>query len=133
MNYLELARLLERWNQGDSVGEIDADASKRLAVYGTLAPGECNYWVLAGLEGTWTAGTVRGDLRPAGWAEAHGFPGLLWNPAGERVAVKVFESADLPLHWERIDAFEGPDYPRVLIPVERDGELVVANIYALRA
>ncbi|HEV2688593.1 MAG TPA: gamma-glutamylcyclotransferase family protein [Bryobacteraceae bacterium] len=119
MDYLELARALEL-------------ADRRLAVYGTLAPGESNHWVLDGLEGTWTAGTVRGTLRPAGWAATHGFPGLIWNPEGERIAVKIFESRDLPRHWERIDAFEGDDYPRRLIPVERDGRLVIANIYPLR-
>lgn len=105
--------------------------SRRLAVYGTLAPGKSNYGQLAGLAGTWSRGTVRGTLRPAGWGQAHGFPGLIWNPAGERVAVQLFESRDLEQNWDRLDAFEGEDYQRLLIPVEQQGRLSVANIYAL--
>jgi len=129
MDYLELARALERENPD---GAVAREASERLAVYGSLAPGEVNHWVLADLEGTWTDGSVRGNRKPAGWGKALGFPGLIWNPEGERVAVKLFESKDLPRHWERIDAFEGGDYRRRLIPVERDGVLTAANIYTLR-
>jgi 4'-phosphopantetheinyl transferase len=105
--------------------------ARRLAVYGTLAPGKSNHGQLAGLSGKWSHGTVRGTLRPAGWGLTHGFPGLIWNPSGDRVAVQVFDSADLERHWDRLDAFEGTDYQRLLIPVEQDGSLVVANIYAL--
>jgi gamma-glutamylcyclotransferase (GGCT)/AIG2-like uncharacterized protein YtfP len=129
MDYLELARALEREDAG---GAVAREAGERLAVYGSLAPGEVNHWVLAGLDGTWTEGTVRGIRKPAGWGKALGFPGLIWNPEADRVAVKLFESKDLPRNWERIDAFEGDDYLRRLIPVERDGALLVANIYALR-
>ena len=120
MDYIELAAALEK-------------VETRLAIYGTLAPGRQNHWVLDGLAGEWSDGFVRGTLRLAGWAATHGYPGLLWNPEGERVAVKLFESADLPQHWERIDAFEGANYPRRLIPVEQDGRLTIANIYTLRA
>jgi 4'-phosphopantetheinyl transferase len=105
--------------------------ARRLAVYGTLAPGKSNHGQLAGLSGKWSQGTVRGTLRPAGWGLTHGFPGLIWNPSGDRVAVQVFDSQDLERHWDRLDAFEGEDYQRLLVPVEQDGSLVVANIYAL--
>jgi hypothetical protein len=36
--------------------------SHRLAVYGTLAPGEPNEAVLADIHGEWTDGTVRGEI-----------------------------------------------------------------------
>jgi gamma-glutamylcyclotransferase (GGCT)/AIG2-like uncharacterized protein YtfP len=114
--YPELAEVLHR-------------APMRLAVYGTLAPGECNHHQLTGLAGEWSKGTVRGDRDEHGWGMTHGFPGLRWNPQGGEWRVQVFESADLPSHWARLDEFEGSDYRRVLIPVEQDGRLIVANIY----
>ena len=38
------------------------DASHRLAVYGSLAPGQTNHHVVADIPGTWTGGTVEGLL-----------------------------------------------------------------------
>jgi gamma-glutamylcyclotransferase (GGCT)/AIG2-like uncharacterized protein YtfP len=54
------------------------------------------------------------------------------DPACPEVAVQVFESADLPGHWARLDAFEGDEYERVAIDVEVGGEVVRAQIYALQ-
>lgn len=91
----------------------------RLATYGSLAPGRVNAWVLEPLEGDWLAGGfVRGRLHEEGWGAAHGFPGLEWDPAAGAVSVHVLVSRDLPSHWARLDAFEGPDYRRILVPVE---------------
>ena len=45
----------------------DYSADERLAVYGSLRPGEENAHILAPLAGQWTSGTVRGRLRNAGW------------------------------------------------------------------
>jgi gamma-glutamylcyclotransferase (GGCT)/AIG2-like uncharacterized protein YtfP len=43
---------------------------------------------------------------------------------GPVVEVQIFESADLPSHWPRLDDFEGPGYQRVVVPVETaDGRL----------
>lgn len=112
--------------------------SRRLAVYGSLAPGEVNAGVLAPLSGTWRRGSVRGTLRRRGWGAAHGFPGLEWDPEGEPVSVRLFVSPELPGHWPRLDAFEGDDYLRSLVPVRlgsphTDGEgTVVANAYLVR-
>ena len=107
--------------------------STRLAVYGSLAPGESNAWVLEGLRGRWLDGTVRGRLYEEGWGSGMGYPGFRWSRAGDVVTVKVFESPDLRRHWRRIDDFEGPDYLRSLVPVARaDQSVVVANIYQIR-
>lgn len=98
-------------------------ASTRLAVYGSLAPGEVNHDQLADLEGRWQRGTVRGRLTDAGWGAALGFPGLVLDPSGEKVDVQLFESPDLPDHWSRLDEFEGPGYQRVVATVSlADGE-----------
>lgn len=107
-------------------------ADTRLAVYGTLAPGRENHGQLAGLAGKWRTGTVRGWLNPVGWAAPMGYPGLLLDPAGPVVEVQLFESSDLLRHWARLDAFEGPDYQRVLTSVRTtDGDDLDAWIYVL--
>ena len=42
----------------------------------------------------------------------------------------VLDSAGLPAHWSRLDAFEGDQYRRVLVPVHLDGgSVAVANLY----
>lgn len=110
-----------------------SDARHRLAVYGSLAPGEANHDQLAGLEGRWEEGWVRGRLHDRGWGAAEGFPGLVPDPDGDRVRVQVFRSADLPGAWQRLDRFEGREYERVVVPVEGLGEgTLPCWIYVLR-
>ena len=107
-------------------------ADTRLATYGTLAPGRPNHHQLAGLEGRWRNGSVRGRLGATGWAAPLGYPGLVLDPDGQRVDVQLFESPELPDHWVRLDAFEGADYRRVVTQVRTaDGEEVPAWIYVL--
>jgi len=101
---------------------MKTQASQRLAVYGTLAPGRPNEHQLFGLTGTWTKGIVRGHLKPAGWGAAQGYPGLTLDPNGPDVPVQLFESGDLPAHWDRLDRFEGEDYRRIEVDVEIAGE-----------
>ncbi|MFG0274474.1 MAG: hypothetical protein ACF8QF_05405, partial [Phycisphaerales bacterium] len=49
-----------------------------------------------------------------------------------RVPVHVLESAALPDHWPRLDAFEGAGYRRAVVPVVRDGAMpIAASLYAL--
>lgn len=107
----------------------------RLAVYGSLAPGEANARVLEPVEGTWlSGGRVRGRLHREGWGAAHGFPGLEWDPEGEPVPVELFVSRRLPFHWKRLDAFEGADYRRIVVPVEGlPGGPVPSHIYVIAA
>lgn len=109
----------------------DGAADTRLATYGTLAAGRDNHHQLAALTGQWRQGTVRGRLSDAGWAAAFGYPGLVLDPLGSLVEVHLFESAELPNHWQRLDAFEGSGYRRVVTQVRTaDGELE-AWIYVL--
>ncbi|WP_428104096.1 gamma-glutamylcyclotransferase family protein [Candidatus Palauibacter sp.] len=112
---------------------------RRLAVYGSLLPGENNHHHVATLAGRWLEGTVEGTLCDRGWAARQGYPGFVPGSSGDRVAVKVLESLALPDAWERLDAFEGEAYRRILAPVEMTsrtgagGETVwrVCNIYEL--
>ena len=104
--------------------------SIRLAIYGSLAPGESNHRIIEAVEGTWEKGFVRGELMRMGWGTHLGFPAMRWDPAGEKIPVKLLVSEHLPDHWERLDGFEGVDYRRVLVPVhDEEGLLAVANIY----
>jgi gamma-glutamylcyclotransferase (GGCT)/AIG2-like uncharacterized protein YtfP len=86
----------------------------RLFVYGTLAPGRPNAHVLADVPGTWEPATVRGELLPEGWGAALGYPVIILSEDGPEVAGFVFSSVELAQHWERLDAFEGEGYERVL-------------------
>jgi gamma-glutamylcyclotransferase (GGCT)/AIG2-like uncharacterized protein YtfP len=106
-------------------------AAHRFATYGTLAPGRPNHHQLDGLRGRWLAGHVNGMLVDAGWAVGLGYPALLLDPDGSAIRVDVFESVDLPAHWARLDAFEGPGYQRVVTTVRTSSGDVEASIYVL--
>ena len=107
-----------------------SDPSKRLAVYGSLAPGEVNQHHLADLAGRWQTGTVRGRLVQQGWGNDLGFPAMIPDPDGDEIEVRLFTSNELPAHWDRLDALEGADYRRVVTSVELpDGRQVQAHIY----
>lgn len=111
-----------------------AGALTRLATYGTLAPGRQNHHQVAALRGRWLTGHVRGTLVEEGWGAALGFPALVLAPdgtSGDDVAVHVLESADLPAHWDRLDAFEGPGYRRAVAPVHTPDGVLHASVYVL--
>ena len=110
---------------------LDETPDTRLAVYGTLAPGRANHHQISALAGKWQHGTVRGQLFSSGWGAALGFPGLILNPLGPAVEVGLFESAELPEHWARLDEFEGSGYRRVIATVNTEGGERSAWIYVL--
>lgn len=112
-------------------GGLGGARDTRLAVYGTLAPGRVNHHQLSALSGTWRRGTVRGKLFASGWGAALGFPGLILDPLGRVVDVQLFESAELPVHWARLDEFEGSGYRRAAATVETDEGKRSAWIYVL--
>ncbi|GAB3596086.1 gamma-glutamylcyclotransferase [Angustibacter peucedani] len=107
--------------------------TERLFVYGTLAPGRSNAHELAGVPGTWTHATVRGHLLPEGWGAALGYPALVPDDDGPTVAGLVLASDALAQHWDRLDAFEGDGYDRVVVRATTDdGSTVAAWVYVLR-
>ena len=114
------------------VAADDAENPDRLAVYGSLAPGQSNSHQLDGLQGRWLKGGVRGSLFHAGWGATMGYPAIVLDPAGPEVEVQIFESTDLPGHWPRLDDFEGPRYQRVLVPVETADGSLEASIYVFK-
>lgn len=123
----------------DAEGALEARfrVSQALAVYGTLAPGRPNHHVVAPLGGEWTAGVVVGELSPVGWGATLGYPAFRPRADGAAVAVQVLTSDRLPEAWTRLDAFEGPAYRRILVPVfgpDASAERrlsTVANLYAV--
>ena len=111
----------------------DLTAQHRLAIYGTLAPGRVNHHQVSMMQATWIKGVVRGYLSDDGWGATYGFPGIRLDPDGDDVEVQVLESADLPDHWERLDAFEGEEYARVRVDVDTGNGVLKAQIYVVRA
>lgn len=104
-----------------------------LFVYGTLAPGRPNAHEMDGMVGTWEPATARGNLLPDGWGAAAGYPAIELHEDGPEVPGLLFSSDDLPAHWDRLDAFEGEGYDRVLTTVVLgSGVEVTAYVYALR-
>jgi gamma-glutamylcyclotransferase (GGCT)/AIG2-like uncharacterized protein YtfP len=115
----------------DEMADLSGAPDTRLAIYGTLAPGRVNHHQISALAGKWQRGTVKGQLFSSGWGAALGFPGLILDPLGPSVDVELFESADLPKHWLRLDEFEGTGYQRVVTTVNtKEGERI-AWIYVL--
>jgi gamma-glutamylcyclotransferase (GGCT)/AIG2-like uncharacterized protein YtfP len=100
------------------------DELRRLAVYGTLAPGECNHHELRDCPGNWWRGQVRGHRCEGTYPEFRRDEGGPW------VDVWVLESDALPARWARLDAFEGEGYRRVPVTVYVGGAAhAVAQIY----
>lgn len=107
---------------------------RHLAVYGSLAPGHVNHNQLRPLSGEWFSGySVRGELFHHGWGDNLGYPALRWSLDASLVPIQLFVSEELPMHWARLDQFEGVDYLRIVVPVHAEDHIVaLANVYAAR-
>ena len=104
-----------------------------LFVYGTLAPGRNNEHVLTNIGGTWEPAAVKGHLKDEGWGAEMGYPGIVLDEAGEDIQGYIFSSNNLDKHWDDLDEFEGEEYKRVLVEVQKkDSSLIEAFIYVLR-
>jgi gamma-glutamylcyclotransferase (GGCT)/AIG2-like uncharacterized protein YtfP len=138
-NLLALINALRRGPSSRDLLELEAkiearyQVSCKLAVYGSLAPGQPNHQILVDLRGEWEAGKVRGELHSHGWGMTMGFPAFRWMPEGEMIDIWLLISPELPEQWETLDRFEGPSYQRSIVPVETDTGFTVANIYELNA
>lgn len=99
-------------------GPDDADhlpaVANRLAAYGTLQPGESNHDQLSMIDGVWLSATVRGHFWLWESGPYEGLPAFRRALDGDEIAVSVLLSDDLAEHWDRLDAFEGPGYERVV-------------------
>lgn len=65
--------------------------------------------------GEWTDSLVEGDLLPAGWGAALGYPELRPRVGGAAVAVRVLTAPSSAVAWPALDRFEGPEYECILV------------------
>jgi gamma-glutamylcyclotransferase (GGCT)/AIG2-like uncharacterized protein YtfP len=108
----------------------DAAHLPALAVYGTLAPGESNHWVVSRIAGDWVDGVINGYVFEITWGPAEGYEGFVPDAEGPEVQVAVLLSEQLERSWREIDDFEGQGYERRRLPVRlADGRTIEANIY----
>lgn len=127
---VEALRAANRREHREALARLLDRPGRRLAVYGSLGPGEENHGLVEDLAGEWEEGGVRGHLVEEGWGASMGYPALRWDPEGPAVPVHLLTSDDLPGAWDRLDRFEGPAYRRIWVPVHlEDDRAVVANLY----
>lgn len=113
-------------------------AARALFVYGSLAPHAANAAVLAGLRGKWIPARTRGILRVFTRGPEQGYRVLVPTTRNEWVAGQLFMSSQLPMHWPRLDRFEGPHYRRStsVVQVQQSpswSRTMQAQVYILNA
>lgn len=54
-------------------------------------------------------------------------PALFWSATGGQIDVELLISFQLPQNWDRLDAFEGDEYARIVVPLASGR---IANVYA---
>lgn len=84
-------------------------------VYGTLRRGGSNHFRMEGAEFLATA-TVRGRLYQIDW-----YPGLILDEAGDGITGEIYQIS--PVMLERLDAFEGMEYRRVMTNAQSGGHI----------
>ena len=97
----------------------------RLIVYGSLAPGGANAFMLAGLVGEWRPCRIRGRM-----GAYLGFKSFRYDPQGPEHPAWLLVSAELPRIIPELDDFEGEAYERRIIPARVNGGWVMAQVYA---
>ena len=100
-----------------------------LFVYGTLMPNCPNGHVLENIVGKFVPATVTGNLIGAGWSASMGYPGIKLDPEGDTVHGYLFYSRNLDDHWEFLDEFEGEEFVRNEVTVERYDEMEIDNYF----
>jgi len=101
-----------------------ASPEERLIVYGSLAPGEANHFLLAGLTGDWYKCHISGHL-----GIYRGFKSFRYDPQGPEHPAWLLESAGLPRVLPDLDDFEGEEYARRIIPARVGDRWVMAQVY----
>jgi gamma-glutamylcyclotransferase (GGCT)/AIG2-like uncharacterized protein YtfP len=105
--------------------EMTDNPETRLIVYGSLAPGGVNAFMLAGLVGKWYPCRIRGRM-----GTYLGFKSFRYDPQGPEHPAWLLSSTDLPRIIPELDDFEGEAYERCIIPARVNGGWVRAQVYA---
>ncbi len=104
-----------------------------LFVYGTLMPNCPNAHIMENIVGKFVPATVKGELIAAGWSASMGYPGIKLDGHTDTVHGFLFYSHNLEDNWEYLDDFEGKEFVRTEVSVERYDEMDVETyIYALK-
>ncbi len=107
--------------------------TETLFVYGTLMPNCPNGHVLENVVGKFVPATVQGKLIDAGWSAGMGYPGIKLDAGTDTIHGFLFYSSNLINHWDYLDEFEGAEFVRTPVVVERYDELEVDTyIYTLK-
>jgi gamma-glutamylcyclotransferase (GGCT)/AIG2-like uncharacterized protein YtfP len=107
--------------------------TETLFVYGTLMPNCPNAHVLEKIVGKFVPATVKGYLIDAGWSASMGYPGIRLDPDGDTIHGYLFTSSNLINHWDFLDEFEGAEFIRLPVVVERYDEFEIETfIYTLK-
>ncbi len=105
-----------------------------LFVYGTLMPNCPNGHVLEEVVGKFVPATVKGKLKDQGWSASMGYPGITLDETRDTIHGFLFYSNNLINHWEKLDIFEGDEFERQEVCVERYDEFEVDTyIYVLKS
>ncbi len=108
--------------------------TETLFVYGTLMPNCPNAYVLEEVVGKFVPATVKGKLIDAGWSASMGYPGIRLDARRDTIHGYLFYSSNLINQWDYLDEFEGAEFERVSVTVERYDELDVDTyIYVLKS
>ena len=102
-----------------------APPEENLIVYGSLAPGEANHFLLASLIGEWHRCQIRGHL-----GHYRGFKSFRYDPEGPEHPAWLLMSPELPRVIADLDDFEGEEYERCVIPARLGDRWVMAQVYA---
>ena len=106
---------------------------EHLLVYGTLVPGESNYSMIKNIPGKWNTATCKGKIIIKDYSPWKGCPGAVLDGDEDLIKGYVLSSKELKFHWERLDAFEGKDYSRVITNATlSNGKVIKAHIYELK-
>jgi len=106
-------------------------ADTQLCIYGRMRPGGPDAHVLEPFGGTWSNGTFPGYIQ-GDTCTLEDCPGLAWSPNTEWNDGFILTSDKLAASWAHLDAKEGSNYARLLTPVRRGENDLVANIYVSR-
>lgn len=107
--------------------------TETLFVYGTLMPNCPNGHILEEVVGKFVPATIKGKLIDAGWSATMGYPGIRLDKGEDTIHGFLFYSSNLINHWDRLDDFEGAEFVRTPVTVERYDEFEVDTyIYSLK-
>ena len=65
---------------------------EHLLVYGTLAPGESNHYMMTDIPGVWKTAYFKGIVLKKDWGKRHGFPCIILDNEADEIKGYDFSS-----------------------------------------